>query len=66
LFFFEGHLLAHDQLLTQSAASAVDSRVAAWTGELLLGRTQGLTVGGQLSEMYCASCEVQTEFICVT
>jgi len=40
----------HDQLLMKIAKSGVDSRVVAWVREFLLGRTQRVKVGGQLSE----------------
>jgi hypothetical protein len=41
---------SHDQLFTKIAASGVDSRVVVWIKEFLLGRTQRVRVGGQLSE----------------
>jgi hypothetical protein len=43
-------LVPHDRLLTKIAASGVDSRIVVWVGEFLLGRTQRVSVGGQLSE----------------
>jgi hypothetical protein len=43
-------LVPHDRLLTQLAASCVDSRVAVWFREFLVGCTQRVRVGGQLSE----------------
>jgi len=43
-------LVPHDQLLMKIAISGVDSRVVAWVREFLLGRTQRVKVGGQLSE----------------
>jgi hypothetical protein len=43
-------LIPHDRLLTKIAASGVDSRVVIWIREFLLGRTQRVRVGGQLSE----------------
>jgi hypothetical protein len=44
------HLVSHGQLLTKIAKSGVDSRVVVWITEILLGRTQRVRVGGQLSE----------------
>jgi hypothetical protein len=43
-------LVPYDRLLTKIAASVWDSRVATWIREFLLGRTQRVRVGGQLSE----------------
>jgi hypothetical protein len=43
-------LVPHDRLLTKIATSGVDSRVIVWIREFLLGRTQRIRVGGQLSE----------------
>jgi hypothetical protein len=43
-------LVLHDRLLTKIAVPGVDSRTVAWLREFLLGRTQRLRVGGQLSE----------------
>jgi hypothetical protein len=43
-------LVPHDRLLMKIAISGVDSRVVAWVREFLLGRTQRVKVGGQLSE----------------
>jgi hypothetical protein len=43
-------LVPHDRLLTKIAISGVDSRVVVWVREFLLGRTQGVRVGEQLSE----------------
>jgi len=42
-------LVPHGRLLTKIANSGVDSRVVVWIMELLLGRTQRASVGGQLS-----------------
>ena len=42
-------LVPHGRLLTKIANSGVDSRVMVWTREFLLGRTQRVRVGGQLS-----------------
>jgi hypothetical protein len=42
-------LVPHGQLLTKIANLGVDSRVVVWTREFLLGRTQRVRVGGQLS-----------------
>jgi hypothetical protein len=43
-------LVPLDRLLTKVAASGVDSRVVVWIREFLLGRTQRVRVGGQLTE----------------
>ena len=43
-------LVPHDRLLMKIAISGVDSRVVPWVREFLLGRTQTVRVGGQLSE----------------
>jgi hypothetical protein len=43
-------LVPHDRLLIKIATSGVDSRVVAWIRELILGRTQRVELGGQLSE----------------
>ena len=43
-------LFPHGQLLTKIGNLGVDSRVVVWIRELLLGRTQRVTVGVQLSE----------------
>jgi hypothetical protein len=43
-------LIPHDRLLAKIAATGVDSRVVVWVREYLLGRTQRVRVGGQLSE----------------
>jgi hypothetical protein len=43
-------LVPHDRLLTKIIASGVDSRVVAWVRQFLLGRTQRVRVGGQMSE----------------
>jgi hypothetical protein len=40
----------HDRPLMKIAISGVDSRIVAWIREFLRGRTQRVTVGGQLSE----------------
>ena len=42
-------LVPHGRLLTEIANSGVDSRVVVWIREFLLGRTQRVRVGGQLS-----------------
>ena len=42
--------IPHDRLLMKIAISGVDSRVVAWVRMFLLGRTQRVRVGGQLSE----------------
>jgi hypothetical protein len=43
-------LVPHGRLLTKIANSGVDARVVVWVREFLLGRTQRVRVGGQLSE----------------
>ena len=43
-------LVPHGRLLMKIANSGVDSRVVVWIREFLLGRTQRVRVGGQLSE----------------
>ena len=43
-------LVPHGRLLTKNANSGVDSRVVVWIREFLVGRTQRVRVGGQLSE----------------
>jgi len=43
-------LVPRDRLLTKLAASGVDSRVVVWVREFLVGRTQTVKVGGQLSK----------------
>ena len=43
-------LVLHGRLLTKIANSCVDSRVVVWIREFLLGRTQRVRVGGQISE----------------
>ena len=43
-------LFRRDRLLMKIPISGVDSRVVVWVRELLLGRTQRVKVGGQLSE----------------
>jgi len=40
----------HDRLLTKMAASGMDAGVVVWVRELLVGRTERVRVGGQLSE----------------
>jgi len=42
-------LVLHGRLLTKFANSGVDSRVMVWIKEFLLGRTQRIRLGGQLS-----------------
>ena len=44
------NLVPHDLLLMKLAASGVDSRVVVWVREFLVGRTQRVRVGGQLSK----------------
>jgi hypothetical protein len=43
-------IVSHDWRLTKIVASGVDSRVVEWLREFLIGRTQRVRVGGQLSE----------------
>ena len=43
------YLVPHGRLLTEITNSGVDSRVVVWIREFLLGRTQRVRVGGQLS-----------------
>ena len=43
-------LVPHDQLLTKLAALGMDSRVVIWVRLLLVGHTQRVKVGGQLSK----------------
>jgi len=44
-----GVLIPHDRLLTKLAASGVDSRLVVRVREFLVGRTQMVIIGGQLS-----------------
>jgi hypothetical protein len=43
-------LVPHDQLLTKLVASGVYLRVVVWVSEFLVGCTQRVRVGGQLSK----------------
>jgi len=43
------YLVPHGRLLNKIANSGVDSKVVVWIREFLLGRTQRIRVGGQLS-----------------
>jgi hypothetical protein len=43
-------IIPHDRLLTKIAASGVDSMVVVWIRDFLLGPTQRVRIGGQLSE----------------
>jgi len=43
-------LVPHDRLLTKLEASGMDSRVVVWVREFLVGRTQRVRVGEQLSK----------------
>ena len=43
-------LVPYDRLLTKLADSGVDSRIVVWVREILVGRTQRVRVGGQLSK----------------
>ena len=49
--FFD--LVPHNWLLMKLAASDVDSKVVVWVGEFIVGRTQRVTVEGQLSKEVC-------------
>jgi len=49
-FFKAFDLVPHGRLLMKIVNSGVDSRVVVWIREFLLGRTQRVRVGGQLSE----------------
>ena len=42
-------VVPHDRRLTKLAVSGVDRRVIVWVREILVGRTQRVRVGGQLS-----------------
>jgi hypothetical protein len=44
------NLVTHDWLLTKLAASGVDSMVVVWVREFLVGCTQRVRVGGQLTK----------------
>jgi hypothetical protein len=44
------NLVHNNWLRTKIAASGVDSRVVVWIRDILVGRTQRVRVGGQLSE----------------
>ena len=43
-------LVSHGLLLVKIAESGVDTRVVVWISKCLLGRTQRVRVGGELSE----------------
>ena len=43
-------LVPHGRLLVKIADSGVDNRVVVWIREFLIGRTQRVRVGGELSE----------------
>jgi len=49
-FLMIGSLVPHDRLLTKLATSGVDSEVVVWVREFLVGRTQRVRIGGQLSK----------------
>jgi len=51
-------LIPHDLLLTKLSASGVDSRVVVWVREFLVGRTQRVKLGGQLSKEAKITSEV--------
>jgi hypothetical protein len=44
------NLVPHDQPFTELAVWGVDWRVDIWVRELVVGRTERVSVGGQLSE----------------
>jgi hypothetical protein len=44
------NLVSHDRPLMKISASGVDCRVVVWVREFLLGRSQRIRVGGQLSD----------------
>jgi len=44
------HLIPHDQLLMKLVALGLDSRIVVWVRGFLLGYTQRVRVGGQLSK----------------
>jgi len=52
-------LVPHGRLLTKITNSGVDSRVVVWIREFLLGRTQRVRVGRQLSEEVRVTSGVQ-------
>jgi hypothetical protein len=43
-------LVSHNRLLTKLSPSGVDSMVVVWVRKFLVGRTQRVRVGGQLSK----------------
>jgi hypothetical protein len=49
-FYRAVNLVPHDRLLTKIAASGVDAKVIVCVREFLVGRTQSVRVGGQLSK----------------
>ena len=50
-------IIPHDRMLMKLAASGMDSRVIIWVREFVVGRTQRVRVGGQLSkEVEVNSC----------
>jgi len=44
------NVVSHDRLFTKMVAWGVDWRVVVWVRELVVGRTERVSVGGQLSE----------------
>jgi len=48
--FYKAFDLVHDQLLMKLVALGMDSRVVVWVREFLVGHTQRVRVGGQLSK----------------
>ena len=44
------HLVPHDWLLKKHVLSGADSRVVVWVKEFLVGHTQRVRIGGQLSK----------------
>ena len=56
-FYKAFDLVPNDRLLTKLSALGVDSRAVVWVREFLVGRTQRVRVGGQLSkEVEVNSC----------
>jgi hypothetical protein len=51
-------LVPFDRILTKIAVKGVDSRVVVWVREFLLGRSQRVREGGQLSEEVRVTSEV--------
>jgi hypothetical protein len=49
-FFRAFNLVPHDHLLTKLGALGMDSKVVVWVREFLVGCTQRVRIGGQLSK----------------